>query len=107
MPHVTYVQPDGSRETLELKIGQSVMDASVRAGLPGIVAECGGSCSCATCHVYVEEEWLDKIEPATPDEIDLLGFVVGPQANSRLSCQIIMTPELDGIVVHTPEAGNQ
>jgi 2Fe-2S ferredoxin len=107
MPNVTYVQSDGTRSTLEVKLGQSVMEASVRAGLPGIVAECGGSCSCATCHVYVEEEWLDKIEPATPDEIDLFGFVAGPQDNSRLACQIIITPKLDGLVVHTPEQGNQ
>jgi len=107
MPNVTYVQPDGSSATLEVKIGQSVMEASVRANLPGIVAECGGSCSCATCHVYVEEAWLGKIEPATPDEVDLLGFVIGPQENSRLACQIIMTAELDGLVVHTPETENQ
>jgi len=107
MPHVTFVQADGGRTTLEVKIGQSVMEASVRAGLPGIVAECGGSCSCATCHVYVAPEWLDKIEPATPDETDLLGFVAGPRGNSRLACQIIVSEALDGLVVHTPDEGNQ
>jgi len=107
MPNVTYVQPDGARTTLEVKNGQSVMEASVRAGLPGIVAECGGSCSCATCHVYVSPEWLDKIEPPTPDETDLLGFVTGPRENSRLACQIIVSAELDGLVVHTPDEGNQ
>src|SRR6516165_1590814 len=107
MPKVTYVHFDGSSETLEVRAGQSVMDASVQAGLPGIIAECGGSCSCGTCHVHVEESWLDRLEPATPDEADLLGFVIDPQPNSRLACQIIVTPELDGLVVTTPEPGNQ
>ena len=106
MPAVTYIQPDGSRTKLDVRIGQSVMDASVRANLPGIVAECGGSCSCATCHVYVDEAWIADIEPPTPDESDLLAFVPGQQATSRLSCQIIMEDSLDGLIVYTPEAGN-
>lgn len=107
MPNITYVHSDGSRETLDVRVGQSVMDASVQAGLTGIVAECGGSCSCGTCHVYVEEEWLGKLEPVTQDEVDLLGFVVDPRPNSRLACQIIVSSELDGLVVHTPQPGNQ
>jgi 2Fe-2S ferredoxin len=107
MPHVTYVQPDGSRVTLDVKTGQSVMEASVRENLPGIIAECGGSCSCATCHVYIDEAWFDKLEPQTPDEADLLSFADDMRPNSRLSCQVIMSPELDGLIVYTPESGNR
>ncbi len=107
MPKVTYIQADGASTTLEVAVGQSVMAASVYNNLPGIVAECGGSCSCATCHVYVDEPWFDLVEPPTPDELDLLGFAIGQQPNSRLACQVIVTEALDGMVVHTPEAGNQ
>lgn len=107
MPNVTYVHSDGSRETLDVRVGQSVMDASVQAGLTGIIAECGGSCSCGTCHIYVEDEWFSKLDPVTQDEADILGFVVEPRPNSRLACQIIVSNELDGLIVHTPQPANQ
>ena len=107
MPKITYIHHDGSQETLDVNVGQSVMQASVQAGLMGIVAECGGSCSCGTCHVHVDDSWFDRLEPATPDEADLLGFVIDPRPNSRLACQVIVSEELDGLIVYTPEPGNQ
>lgn len=107
MPKVTYIQVDGASTTLDVKIGESVMVASVQNGLPGIVAECGGSCSCATCHVYIDEPWFDKIGTPEQHELDMLEFVIGQQPNSRLACQVILTEALDGLVVHMPELGNQ
>jgi 2Fe-2S ferredoxin len=106
MPNITYVQPDGSSTTLSLKNGQSVMAASVQAGLPGIIAECGGSCSCATCQVYVDEQWIGLLEPATSIEMDLLSALEA-LPNVRLACQIIAGPELDGMIVHIPESANK
>jgi 2Fe-2S ferredoxin len=106
MPEVTYVQPNGSRATLEVRSGQSVMEAALQADVPGIVAECGGSCSCATCHVHVEEEWFARLEPPTAVEAELLEFAADVRPTSRLGCQIILAPELDGLTVYTPAAGN-
>jgi ferredoxin, 2Fe-2S len=106
MLKVTYVQPDGSRTTLEVRYGQSVMEAAQRAGVPGIVAECGGSCSCATCHIHVEEEWFARLAPPTSIETELLEFAPDVRATSRLACQIILAPELDGLTIFTPAAGN-
>ena len=79
------------------------MRASLRNNLPGIIAECGGMCSCGTCHVYVAEEWLPRLEEMEPEEEDLLEYLESRQENSRLSCQIEMTDELDGIVVAVPD----
>lgn len=103
MPKITYVQPDGTQTDVEVAIGNSVMEGALRNGIDGIIAECGGACSCATCHVYVAEEWIDKIPPANSTENSMLEFAEGKADNSRLSCQISVTADLDGLVVTVAE----
>ena len=104
MPKITYIAFDGMETTVEAKEGMSVMQTAVNNGVDGIVAECGGACSCATCHVYVDQEWFDKLPEAQSMEKEMLDFVMSPQPTSRLSCQIKVTAELDGLVVNTPES---
>ena len=103
MPKVTYVQPDGRASTVEAAVGTTVMETAVDNDIPGIIAECGGACSCATCHVYVAPEWLGRLP--VPDGLGsgMLDCALDRQANSRLSCQIRVKPELDGFVVHVPK----
>lgn len=104
MPKITYIAFDGAETTIDAKEGLSVMQTAVNNGVAGIVAECGGACSCATCHVHVAEEWFDKL-PAPQDlEKEMLDFVINPQPTSRLSCQLKVTKDLDGLVVRTPES---
>ncbi len=104
MPDITYVQPDGTRETLDVAVGNTIMLAATSHGLEGIVGECGGNAMCATCHVFVEPDQLDLLPPMTDDEDALLdGTAIERQPNSRLSCQIHVTPALEGFVVHIPE----
>jgi 3-phenylpropionate/trans-cinnamate dioxygenase ferredoxin reductase subunit len=102
-PRAVYVGHDGEVHAVEVPPGESLMRASLRNNLPGIIAECGGMCSCGTCHVYVADEWLARLEDMEPEEEDLLEYLESRQANSRLSCQIDMTDELDGIVVTVPD----
>ena len=103
MRKVVYVHPDGARETLDVPDGTSVMQAAIAHGVDGIVAECGGSLMCATCHVYVEEEYLPATPEMSADEDEMLDFAASDrEPGSRLSCQLIMGPGLDGIVVHLP-----
>ena len=103
MPKVTFIQADGSSSEIEAVRGSSVMETAIDNDVEGIIAECGGACSCATCHVYVAEEWLDKLKPPDPQEDGMLDCVLDRQPNSRLSCQIRVTDELDGLVVTVPE----
>jgi 2Fe-2S ferredoxin len=103
MPKVTFIQPDGVSKTLEVRAGTTLMEAAVDNDVEGIVAECGGACSCATCHVYVDPEWLEKLPPREPQEDGMLDCVLDRRESSRLSCQIVMTPELDGIVVRVAD----
>jgi ferredoxin, 2Fe-2S len=104
MPRVTYIDTEGKETTLDIAIGISVMQAAVANGVDGIVAECGGSCMCATCHVYVREDLLARCPPMQPDEDAMLEGTASPRrANSRLSCQLVVSPEMEGLVVHTPE----
>jgi 2Fe-2S ferredoxin len=104
MPKVTYVHPDGRREALELAEGISVMQGATSNGVDGILAECGGNCMCATCHVYVEPSQLALLAPMSEEEDALLdGAAAEREPNSRLSCQIKVAPALDGLVVHLPE----
>ena len=103
MPKITYVLADGTRREVEASAGTSVMEAAIRSNVRGIDAECGGCLSCATCHVYVEEEWLGKLPAPEPDEADMLGFVAAERKpESRLSCQIKLDEHLSGIVVRVP-----
>ncbi|HEX3535819.1 MAG TPA: 2Fe-2S iron-sulfur cluster-binding protein [Stellaceae bacterium] len=104
MPHVTYIAQDGKETTLDIPVGTSVMQAAVMNGLDGIVAECGGSCMCATCHVYVRDDQLAKTPPMQTDEDAMLEGTASPRRpNSRLSCQLVVSPEMEGLVVHLPE----
>jgi 2Fe-2S ferredoxin len=102
-PSVTFIRPGGEREQIEVEIGSSVMDAAVCNGIDEIVAECGGSLTCATCHVYVEDG-IERAPERSADEEEMLECAASPRAdNSRLSCQLVMTPEMDGLVVRLPE----
>jgi ferredoxin, 2Fe-2S len=103
MPTIHFIHPDDRTESIEAEIGNSAMRAALAHGLDGIVAECGGSAVCATCHVYVDETWLAKLKPVSADEDELLdGTASDRLPNSRLSCQIEMTSELDGLVLRLP-----
>jgi 2Fe-2S ferredoxin len=104
MPKITYISHSGVSHVIEVPQGMSVMEGGVRNGIDEIVAECGGSCLCATCHVYVDEEWLAALEPIAEDENAMLESTAAERkSNSRLSCQLIVKPALEGLVVHTPE----
>lgn len=104
MTKIIFVSADGSsRIETEAANGSSVMEAAIRNGVPGIDAECGGACACATCHVYVDEEWTQEVGEPEPMEEDMLDFGFDIRPNSRLSCQIRVRDELDGLVVHVPE----
>jgi 2Fe-2S ferredoxin len=103
MPSIHYIHPDGRRTTVEASPGTSVMEAAIRNNVRGIDAECGGSCSCATCHVYVEPEFFARLPAADEMESELLEGVAAPrEVTSRLGCQIPVTAELDGITVRIP-----
>jgi 2Fe-2S ferredoxin len=104
MPKVIFIALDGTERAVDATLGESVMAAAVRNGVPGIVGECGGNCSCATCHVYVAEDFAASVGGAGDMEDDLLDLgVEDRRATSRLSCQIPVTEDLDGLVVHVPE----
>ena len=104
MPKITYIDSDGTSRDVDAKNGSSIMEAAVQNMIPGIDADCGGACACATCHVYVAEEWLAKLSPKDDMEDSMLDFAEDVQENSRLSCQLLISDELDGIVVTTPES---
>ena len=103
MPKVTYIDNHENSKTIEVENGLSVMEGAIQNDIPGIDADCGGSMACATCHVYVEEKWLDKIPKAEEAEEDMIDMAFEPKKNSRLSCQITVTDEIDGLIVTTPE----
>ncbi|MCU1482559.1 MAG: ferredoxin [Subtercola sp.] len=96
MPIITYILPDSTERRLEVPTGQTVMEGSVRNNLPGIIAECGGGCSCATCHVYVDAAWAHAFVEANDDEAALVEFADGACAESRLACQLVVTEAADG-----------
>lgn len=104
MPTIIYLEHNGTRHEVEVAVGMSVMEGAVSQGIPGIVAECGGSCSCATCHCYVDEAWLDRVGEPEAMEAAMLPFALEPRDNSRLSCQLEVTEELDCLVVRLPAA---
>jgi 2Fe-2S ferredoxin len=104
MPKVTYLQHDGTRHDIEVPVGTSVMRGAVDNGIAGIDGDCGGVCACGTCHVYVPQDWFERLPTAQSREQDMLGFAAEVQANSRLACQIEMTAALDGLVVQLPQS---
>jgi ferredoxin, 2Fe-2S len=103
MTKITFVAHDGSSRTVDAANGMSVMEAAIKNQVPGIEAECGGACACATCHVYVDESFAAAVGAASAMENDMLDFAVDVKPTSRLSCQIKITDALDGLVVRTPE----
>src|SRR4051794_12754560 len=102
MVKITYIDAEGTARSVDAEVGSTVMENAIRNGIPGIEAECGGACACATCHVYVAEEWREGAGGAPPREGEKLDFAFDGRPNSRLACQIRVKPELDGLVVHTP-----
>lgn len=104
MPEIIYVAHTGEKYSFEAAVGQTVMDVAVKNNLPGIVAECCGACACATCHVYVGAVWLDVVARKSSMENSMLEYAIDVRPSSRLSCQIKMTTELDGLVVTLPES---
>lgn len=102
MVAITFVSPEDDRQVLDIAPGVSVMEGAVRGGVDGIDADCGGELACATCHVYIAPDWAGRLAPPTEAESEMLEFASSIDVRSRLSCQIIATPELEGLVVHLP-----
>ena len=103
MPKITYIEQNGNSKTIEVENGLTVMEGAVQNNIPGIDADCGGGMACATCHVYVEDSWFNKLSKAEDAEQDMIDMAYKPKKNSRLSCQIIVSDEIDGLTVTTPE----
>ena len=103
MPKIIYIEHSGKSHTIEVANGLSVMEGAVQNNIPGIDADCGGSMACATCHVYVKEEWFNKLPKKEDGEEDMLDMAFETKKNSRLSCQLMVSDQLDGLVVNLPE----
>ena len=104
MPKIVFVEHNGTEHQVEAETGQSVMQTAVNNLVTGILGDCGGSCSCATCHGYIDEAWRAKLPPRTEPEELMLEGAMNVKDSSRLTCQITVTPELDGLVIHLPES---
>lgn len=102
MATITFIEHDGTIREVSAENGSTIMEAAIRNSVPGIEAECGGACACATCHVYVDDAWTEKVGPASAMEEDMLDFAFDIRPGSRLSCQIKVSDALDGLVVRTP-----
>jgi ferredoxin, 2Fe-2S len=103
MAKITYIDNKKNSKTISVENGLSVMEGAIQNNVPGIDADCGGGMACATCHVYVEEKWLDKLPKAEEAEVDMIDMAFEPKKNSRLSCQLIVSDELNGLIITTPE----
>ena len=103
MAKITYIGFDGTKYDVDAEDGSTVMEAAIKNGVPGIEAECGGACACATCHVYVDDNWASKTGEPEPMEEDMLDFAYDVRPTSRLSCQIRVSDELDGLIVTVPD----
>lgn len=104
MPKITFISSDGESVEVDAKSGESLMQAAVNNMVDGVAAECGGSLSCGTCHVYIDDAWRETVGTPAGDEAGMLGLVVEPNDSSRLSCQIMVTDALDGLVIRLPES---
>ena len=104
MAKITYIESNGKEHVIDVPNSQSVMEGAVKHAIPGIDADCGGACACATCHVYVDDQWADKTGKRSGMEESMLDFATDVEANSRLSCQIKVTPALDGLIVRLPKS---
>ena len=103
MAKITFIDKDGNQKKIEIENGLTVMEGAIQNNITGIDADCGGSMACATCHVYVQDEWFNKIDKAEDAEQDMIDMAFEPKKNSRLSCQLIVSGELDGLCVTTPK----
>ena len=103
MTQITFIDSGGTARTVDGENGSTVMETAIRNGVPGIEAECGGACACSTCHVYIDEAWREKVGEPSPMEEDMLDFAYDVKPNSRLSCQMKVSDDLNGLVVRTPE----
>ena len=103
MVKITFIDNAGTARTVDAQVGATLMETAIKNAVPGIEAECGGACACSTCHVYVDESWKGKLPDVAPMEEDMLDFAYDVRPTSRLSCQIKITEELDGLTVTTPE----
>jgi len=103
MTKITYIEHNGKEHTIDVQNGLTVMEGAVQNDIPGIDADCGGSMACATCHVYVKNDWYDKLDEKSEGEDDMIDQAYEPKKNSRLSCQITVSDKLEGLVVHLPE----
>jgi 2Fe-2S ferredoxin len=103
MANITFIDPDGTARNVDGELGSTVMETAIKNNVPGIEAECGGACACATCHVYVDDAWRETVGGPSPMEEDMLDFGYDVKPNSRLSCQIKVTAELEGLIVRVPE----
>jgi len=104
LPKITYIEHDGTEHVIDVKPGMSVMEGAIKHNIPGIDADCGGACACATCHVHVDPAWFDKTGERSVMEESMLDFADNVSETSRLSCQIPVTEALDGLVVRMPES---
>ena len=102
MPKIKYIEHNGKQHDIDVANGLSVMEGAIQNDIPGIDADCGGGMACATCHVYVKEEWLNKLDKPEDAEQDMIDMAFEPKKNSRLSCQLIVSDKLDGLIVTTP-----
>ncbi len=103
MPRITYIEHNGTEHIVDVAVGLTVMEGAVNNNVPGIDADCGGACACSTCHAYVNPDWVEKLPAREDMEEDMLDFAYEPNARSRLTCQIQVTPEMDGLVLRLPE----
>ena len=103
MTKIIYIETNGKEHTVDVENGLTVMEGAVQNDIPGIDADCGGSMACATCHVYVKDEWYDKLDEKSEGEDDMIDQAYEPKKNSRLSCQITVSDKIEGLVVHLPE----
>jgi 2Fe-2S ferredoxin len=104
MPTIVFIEHNGTEHVVQAKSGQSIMQAAIEHSVPGIVADCGGSLACGSCQGYVDERWLDRFPPRSNDEVAMLEATAHPKSNSRLTCQLTVRDEIDGIVVRLPES---
>lgn len=104
MPIITYVEPNGEEHRVNLQSGVSLMNGAIANNVPGIDGDCGGACACATCHIFVDQAWIDRVGGRNEMEAAMLDFAEGVQENSRLACQIEVSDQLEGLVVHLPAA---
>ena len=102
MTKIKYIEHDGNQHEIDVANGLSVMEGAIQNDIPGIDADCGGGMACATCHVYVKEEWFDKLSKKEDGEEDMLDMAFEPKKNSRLSCQLVVSDEIDGLIVNIP-----